>query len=195
MKKQVRSNEHDVPHFPTNGQQQSVIQNLPNSQQQVLIKNQPQTHYPAQCPPQYVPQYLTQIPYHMQSQGQFQPAQPTDDATTKKPRKPRAKKGDEIMIEVVPIEIKCPNKKHANYHLHEVVDKIELSKIIGWNSTVTKDNLVKGFQIECIINDSITDAIIDRSVIYSIAKTEVQIMNFHLNRIFLKLIFYVFCRI
>ena len=76
-------------------------------------------------------------------------------------------------MEVIPIEITCPNATDTNHHLDKVVDKIELQKIIGWNTTVTRDKLVKGFQIECIIGNNITDAIIDRSIIYSIAKSEV----------------------
>jgi hypothetical protein len=77
------------------------------------------------------------------------------------------------MVEVEPIEIVCPNKNHPNHQLHEMLDKIELKQIVGWNTTVTRDKLIKGFQIECFIKDNVTDAIIDRSIVYSIKKSEV----------------------
>jgi hypothetical protein len=52
---------------------------------------------------------------------------------------------------------------------------MELTKIVGWSTTLTKEKFIKGFPIECIINDTITNAILDRSVIYTIAKSEVNL--------------------
>jgi hypothetical protein len=121
-------------------------------------------------PPLMVPHY----PPSSQQQYQFIQQQQTQTQEPKKARKQRAKKCEEERVEVVPIEIACPNIKHQNHHLHQFLDKMELTKIVGWGTTVTKDKLIKGFPIECIINDTITNAIIDRSVIYTIAKSEVN---------------------
>ena len=105
---------------------------------------------------------------------------PVAEIAPKKPRKAKVKKIEEF-VEVIPIQFHCPNSKDKNHHLHEMIDKIELTKIVGWSTTVTKEELVKGFQIECFINNQndVIDAIIDRSIIYSIKKSEVSILLFN----------------
>jgi hypothetical protein len=82
---------------------------------------------------------------------------------------------------LIPIQFHCPNPKDKNHHLHEMIDKIELTKIVGWSTTVTKEELVKGFHIECFINNQndVIDAIKDRSIIYSIKKSEVSVLLFN----------------
>jgi hypothetical protein len=104
----------------------------------------------------------------------------------KKPRKAKTKKIEEF-VEVIPIQFHCPSPRDKNHHLHEMINKIELSKIVGWNTTITKEKLVKGFKIECFINNQtdVIDAIIDRSIIFSINKSEVFILLF--NQVFIYL--------
>jgi hypothetical protein len=105
---------------------------------------------------------------------------PVAEIAPKKPRKAKVKKNEKF-VEVIPIQFHCPNPKDKNHHLHEMIDKIELTKIVGWSTTVTKEELVKGFHIECFINNQndVIDAIIDRSIIYSIKKSEVSFLLFN----------------
>jgi hypothetical protein len=105
---------------------------------------------------------------------------PVAEIAPKKPRKAKVKKNEEF-VEVIPIQFHCPNPKDKNHHLHEMIDKIELTKIVGWSTTVKKEELVKGFHIECFINNQndVIDAIIDRSIIYSIKKSEVSFLLFN----------------
>jgi hypothetical protein len=105
---------------------------------------------------------------------------PVAEIAPKKPRKAKEKKIEEF-VEVIPIQFHCPNPKDKNHHLHEMIDKIEVTKIVGWSTTVTKEELVKGFHIECFINNQndVIDAIIDRSIIYSIKKSEVSFLLFN----------------
>ena len=55
---------------------------------------------------------------------------------------------------------------------------------MGWRTTVTKEELVKGFHIECFKNNQkdVIDAIIDRSIIYLIKKSEVSLFHYLMKR-------------